>query len=250
MDNRTMPEPQARMLDDLKVSETRSEHEQPLHLRVPAVAWYKDPGLRKLYAMMPIFFLGSTLTGYDGSLLNGLQTMEPWRECEFLAFQLQLQPNANLSGRLWRSFRLSARRPHSYSKHRWLLCHLLLFLCRRYLRTEKGSGTWSSLRLPWDNLAMRSIHRLRHVSRRALLRRLRVEFCPRFRALTHYRVGPPKASRSIDNYVQHALVPGLHNCSMDCVRYGQLHWQLIVAHTCSATSDDATDAVRADMGGA
>lgn len=25
---------------------------------------------------------GSTINGYDGSLLNGLQTMPPWRECE------------------------------------------------------------------------------------------------------------------------------------------------------------------------
>jgi len=86
-----MSEPQAKMLEELKVSETQSEHEQPLHLHVPVVAWYKNPGLRKLYAMMPIFFLGSTLTGYDGSLLNGLQTMEPWRECSFPTFKLRFQ---------------------------------------------------------------------------------------------------------------------------------------------------------------
>ncbi|KAF3027577.1 hypothetical protein E8E12_000042, partial [Didymella heteroderae] len=49
-------------------------------LIVPDVTWWKDPGLRRLYAMMPIFFLGSTLTGYDGSLLNGLQTMRPWQD--------------------------------------------------------------------------------------------------------------------------------------------------------------------------
>ncbi|TKX22982.1 lactose permease-like protein 2 [Elsinoe australis] len=50
-----------------------------VELHVPDVTWYKQPGLRKLYAMMPIFFLGSTLTGYDGSLLNGLQTMDSWQ---------------------------------------------------------------------------------------------------------------------------------------------------------------------------
>ncbi|CRG92363.1 Lactose permease [Talaromyces islandicus] len=44
------------------------------------VVWYKHPGLRRLYAMMPILFLGSTINGYDGSLLNGLQTMVPWEE--------------------------------------------------------------------------------------------------------------------------------------------------------------------------
>jgi len=50
-------------------------------LDVPQVTWYKDPGLRKLYCLMPIFMLGATTNGYDGSLLNGLQTMVPWRTC-------------------------------------------------------------------------------------------------------------------------------------------------------------------------
>ncbi|KAI9731693.1 MAG: hypothetical protein M1834_004482 [Cirrosporium novae-zelandiae] len=49
-------------------------------LEIPEVTWYKHPGLRKLYLMMPILFLGSTTNGYDGSLLNGLQTMDPWEE--------------------------------------------------------------------------------------------------------------------------------------------------------------------------
>ena len=48
-------------------------------LDIPPVTWWKDPGLRHLYLMMPILFLGSTINGYDGSLLNGLQTMEQWR---------------------------------------------------------------------------------------------------------------------------------------------------------------------------
>jgi hypothetical protein len=51
-------------------------------LEVPQVVWYKHAGLRKLYPMMPILFLGSTINGYDGSLLNGLQTMTPWQDCE------------------------------------------------------------------------------------------------------------------------------------------------------------------------
>ncbi|KAH4801924.1 hypothetical protein HBH61_188250 [Parastagonospora nodorum] len=42
--------------------------------------WYKQPELRKLYLMMPFLFLGSTTLGYDGSLLNGLQTMPAWKE--------------------------------------------------------------------------------------------------------------------------------------------------------------------------
>ncbi|CAI6335597.1 unnamed protein product [Periconia digitata] len=42
--------------------------------------WYQQPELRKLYLMMPFLFLGSTTLGYDGSLLNGLQTMPAWKE--------------------------------------------------------------------------------------------------------------------------------------------------------------------------
>ncbi|KAF7185312.1 hypothetical protein HII31_13291 [Pseudocercospora fuligena] len=49
---------------------------------VPPVTWYKDQGLRSLYIMMPILFLGATTNGYDGSLLNGLQTMDPWQQCK------------------------------------------------------------------------------------------------------------------------------------------------------------------------
>ena len=49
-------------------------------LEIPPVTWWKSPGLRHLYIMIPILFLGSTINGYDGSLLNGLQTMPQWRE--------------------------------------------------------------------------------------------------------------------------------------------------------------------------
>lgn len=51
-------------------------------MEVPQVTWWKHRGLRKLYPMMPILFLGSTINGYDGSLLNGLQTMTPWQDCK------------------------------------------------------------------------------------------------------------------------------------------------------------------------
>lgn len=43
--------------------------------------WYKQPNLRQLYFMMVFLFLGSTTLGYDGSLLNGLQTMTTWQDC-------------------------------------------------------------------------------------------------------------------------------------------------------------------------
>ena len=51
-------------------------------LEVPTVTWWKHRSLRRLYIMMPVLFLGSTINGYDGSLLNGLQTMDPWQNCK------------------------------------------------------------------------------------------------------------------------------------------------------------------------
>ncbi|KAK5166054.1 uncharacterized protein LTR77_008315 [Saxophila tyrrhenica] len=48
-------------------------------LDVPEVTWWKSPGLQSLYFMMPILFLGATVNGYDGSLLNGLRTSEQWQ---------------------------------------------------------------------------------------------------------------------------------------------------------------------------
>ena len=57
-------------------------------LEIPSVTWWKDHGLRKLYIMMPVLFLGSTINGYDGSLLNGLQTMAPWQDCKPTSFSI------------------------------------------------------------------------------------------------------------------------------------------------------------------
>ena len=51
-------------------------------LVVAIVTWWRHPGLRKLYSMMPILLIGATINGYDGSLLNGLQTMDPWQDCK------------------------------------------------------------------------------------------------------------------------------------------------------------------------
>ncbi|RMZ38925.1 MFS sugar transporter [Aspergillus flavus] len=59
-------------------AEIASSHAPPAY-EIPRVTWWKLHGLRKLYAMMPLLFLGSTINGYDGSLLNGLQTMSPWQ---------------------------------------------------------------------------------------------------------------------------------------------------------------------------
>lgn len=55
--------------------------EQPASNPLP---WWKQTELRKLYGMTVFLFLASTTLGYDGSLLNGMQTMESWRNCTSL----------------------------------------------------------------------------------------------------------------------------------------------------------------------
>lgn len=45
--------------------------------------WYKQSELRKLYVSIGFLFLASSTLGYDGSLLNGLQTMNTWQTCSF-----------------------------------------------------------------------------------------------------------------------------------------------------------------------
>ncbi|CZT18155.1 related to hexose transporter protein [Ramularia collo-cygni] len=43
------------------------------------VTWYKDPGLRKTYIVLMFVVLTSASNGFDGSMVNGLQSLEPWR---------------------------------------------------------------------------------------------------------------------------------------------------------------------------
>lgn len=44
------------------------------------VTWWKDPGLRKTYIILMFVVLTSASNGFDGSMVNGLQALEPWRE--------------------------------------------------------------------------------------------------------------------------------------------------------------------------
>lgn len=44
--------------------------------------WYKKPNLRRLYLTLVPACLGVEMTsGYDGSVLNGLQAVQPWVQC-------------------------------------------------------------------------------------------------------------------------------------------------------------------------
>lgn len=50
----------------------------------PEVTWYKDAGLRRTYICLMFVVLTSATNGFDGSLVNGLQSLEPWQECKLI----------------------------------------------------------------------------------------------------------------------------------------------------------------------
>ncbi|KAK3072156.1 hypothetical protein LTR53_007349 [Teratosphaeriaceae sp. CCFEE 6253] len=45
----------------------------------PAVTWYTDPALRRTYICLMFVVMTSATNGYDGSMVNGLQSLEPWQ---------------------------------------------------------------------------------------------------------------------------------------------------------------------------
>jgi hypothetical protein len=47
--------------------------------------WYRKKNLRRLYLSLVPAALGVEMTsGYDGSVLNGLQAVQPWVDCSFV----------------------------------------------------------------------------------------------------------------------------------------------------------------------
>ncbi|KAL6245012.1 hypothetical protein RBB50_007787 [Rhinocladiella similis] len=48
--------------------------------RFPVVTWYKDPALRRTYIILMFVVLTSATNGYDGSMMNGLQSLQPWKD--------------------------------------------------------------------------------------------------------------------------------------------------------------------------
>lgn len=48
--------------------------------RFERVTWYKEPHLRKLYAMSLVLMIASATTGYDGMLVNTSQQIRRWEE--------------------------------------------------------------------------------------------------------------------------------------------------------------------------
>ena len=65
------------------VAQTAEESEVTRLLTLDTTPWYKKPNLRRLYICLVPAVLGVEMTsGYDGSVLNGLQAVGPWLECE------------------------------------------------------------------------------------------------------------------------------------------------------------------------
>jgi len=46
---------------------------------LPRVTWYKHKGLIKLYLLLLIVLSSSATTGYDGSMMNSLQSVDYWK---------------------------------------------------------------------------------------------------------------------------------------------------------------------------
>ncbi|KAL7937575.1 general substrate transporter [Trichoderma chlorosporum] len=58
----------------------------------PKVTWWREPGLRRLYFLLLVPLMTSMVNGYDGSMMNALQTSGQWQDYfhhprgSFLAF--------------------------------------------------------------------------------------------------------------------------------------------------------------------
>jgi MFS family permease len=77
----------------------------------PAVSWFTDPGLRKLYFLLATVIMVSATNGFDGSMMNGLQTVDNWENCLFpshlsqrsmgiLTNQIDFKPSPSMRGLL------------------------------------------------------------------------------------------------------------------------------------------------------
>ncbi|CCG82767.1 Sugar transporter [Taphrina deformans PYCC 5710] len=49
-------------------------------VKTESVTWYKDPALRKLYFFLSVCLITSATNGFDGSMMNGLQSLVYWQD--------------------------------------------------------------------------------------------------------------------------------------------------------------------------
>jgi hypothetical protein len=66
------------------VATVAQESEVNRLLALDTTPWYQRPNLRRLYICLIPAVLGVEMTsGYDGSILNGLQAVKPWLDCTY-----------------------------------------------------------------------------------------------------------------------------------------------------------------------
>jgi len=49
----------------------------------PNIKWWTQPNLRKTYFLLAFAILTSATNGYDGSMVNGLLSLDQFSDCEF-----------------------------------------------------------------------------------------------------------------------------------------------------------------------
>lgn len=50
-------------------------------------SWWRVPHLVRLNLLLMVPFFAAYVGGFDGSMLNGIQTVEHWQECECRPFE-------------------------------------------------------------------------------------------------------------------------------------------------------------------
>ena len=66
----------------------------PGHFRVagkefPEVTWYKIPKMRQTYCLLFFVVLTSATNGYDGSMVNGLLSLDQFTDCKQHGFKTE-----------------------------------------------------------------------------------------------------------------------------------------------------------------
>lgn len=84
---------------DVAVVTSQSEVRRLLDL--DTVPWYKRRNLRRLYFALIPAVLGVEMTsGYDGSIMNGLQAVKPWLDCRFIPLKTYRYQTDTMDSRL------------------------------------------------------------------------------------------------------------------------------------------------------
>jgi hypothetical protein len=183
-----------------------------------STSWWKQTMLRRLYFMMPLLFLGSTTLGYDGSLLNGLQTMPSWQNCKS-CWVLQ-GSSTDTCPRFRSSHRIITRH---LRRHAWLWRPrraLVRSLHRRLPRAAKRHRSRLSVRPvgspPTSFPSCREPES--HVPGGSFLYWLWKQHQQRNLPLIDHRDRTSKASRKGDDIVQHTVVPWCNRRGLDFIR--------------------------------